>query len=373
MKANLRKKKIKNGKESLYLDFYPPIIHPVTGKPTRREFLKLHLFEKPKSELERLHNRETKALAENIRAKRQISIQNHEYDFLAADNRKKSFLTFFKEALEVREEEKRNYQAWKSTYLYLYRFTEGHLTFGQTNEEFCKKFKKYLLDTHLLKSKKQLSQNAASSYFNIFKEAVKKAFEENYLRVNPILKVKSIKAQDSDRTFLTFEELQLMSATDCELPMLKEMALFSALTGLRWSDVHKLKWEEVEHSEQSGYFLNFKIKKTNAPDILPISEQAYRLMGEQKAPDQRVFKGLNYGTRITTYLNKWAMTSGVKKTITFHSFRHSFATLQLTYGTDIYTISKLLGHKNLQTTQIYAHLIDKKKQEAVDRIPKLDL
>jgi len=373
MKATLRKKKISGGKESLYLDFYPPIIHPNTGKPTRREFLKLYLFEKPKSELDREHNRQTKVLAENIRAKRQIAIQNENYDFLAADNSKKNFLHFFKENLKQREEENRNFQAWKSSYLYLYRFTKGYISFGQINVGFCNDFKKYLLNTRLLKSEKQLSQNAAASYFNIFKEAVKKAFDENWLRTNPISKVKSIETKDSDREFLTFEELQAMAATNCELPKLKEMALFSALTGLRWSDIHKLKWEELQHSEEIGFFLKFTTKKSNRPEVLPISDQARNLMGEIRQPEIRVFEGLNYGTRITSFLNKWTQKSGVKKYLTFHSFRHTYATLQLTFGTDIYTISKLLGHKNLQTTQIYSHLIDKKKRDAANRIPKLDL
>lgn len=71
MKATLRKKKISKGRESLYLDFYPPIQHPETGKPTRREFLRLYLYQRPKNENERIHNKETKELAENIRAKRQ--------------------------------------------------------------------------------------------------------------------------------------------------------------------------------------------------------------------------------------------------------------------------------------------------------------
>ena len=60
--------------------------------------------------------------------------------------------------------------------------------------------------------------------------------------------------------------------------------------------------------------------------------------------------------------------AGIKKDITFHCFRHSFATLQLTLGVDIYTVSKLLGHKSLKMTQIYARIIDKKKQSAAGQL-----
>ncbi len=73
MKVNLREKKLKNGKRSLYLDFYPPIIFD--GKQTRREFLSLYVYEKPKTEGERDFNKETRSLAENLRSKRQLDLQ----------------------------------------------------------------------------------------------------------------------------------------------------------------------------------------------------------------------------------------------------------------------------------------------------------
>ena len=151
MKASLRKKKIKNGKESLYLDFYPAIIHPVKGSLTRREFLGLYIYTRPKTEDERTHNKETKALGENIRAKRQLALQNGNYDFLCKDHSKTSFLNYFKDLVEKR---KKNKQAWRSTYSYFYRFTDGNLLFERLTEKRCQSFKAYLLNTHLLKSQK---------------------------------------------------------------------------------------------------------------------------------------------------------------------------------------------------------------------------
>lgn len=373
MKATLRKKKIKDDKESLYLDFYPPILHPGTGRPTRREFLKLFIYHRPKNDAERLHNKETKSLAENIRAKRQIAIQNDNYEFLSQDFSKTSFLEYLKEQVNKREKENRNYHAWKSAYLYLYRFCNGNLAFGQVTENLCKDFKTYLLTTHLLKSDKMLSQNAAASYYNVFREAVNQATDEKFIKSNPVTKVKSIPSAESDREFLTMEELQLMSNVECDDNMLKKAALFSALTGLRWSDIKELKWEDVQHASQMGHFLKFRIEKTNRPETLPISEQARELMGDGGLADEKVFPGLKYGNNTTTHLIRWAMKAGITKHLTFHCFRHTHATLQLTYGTDIYTVSKLLGHKKVETTQIYAKVIDKKKREAADVIPRLYL
>jgi integrase len=153
--------------------------------------------------------------------------------------------------------------------------------------------------------------------------------------------------------------------------MLKNAALFSAITGLRFSDIHKLVWNEVQYSELDGYFIQYRQKKTKGVEVLPISEQAFSLLGERKEPVEKVFDGLNYSAYLNRHLKQWVLKAGISKHITFHCFRHTYATLQLSQGTDIYTVSKMLGHRELKTTQIYAKIIDKTKREAADKI-KLD-
>ena len=148
--------------------------------------------------------------------------------------------------------------------------------------------------------------------------------------------------------------------------------LFSALTGMRFGDVHKLTWSEVRYSDKDGYSVSFRQKKTDGVEVLPISNQARELMGEAGEADQRVFTGLKYSAWHNVILRQWVLKAGITKDITFHCFRHTFATLQLTEGTDIYTVSKMLGHRELRTTQIYAKIIDEKKREAANKI-KLDL
>ena len=114
------------------------------------------------------------------------------------------------------------------------------------------------------------------------------------------------------------------------------------------------------------------MKKNNRPLTLNINDQARELLGKSGAPSEQVFKGLKYGNETSTILNNWVQAAGINKYITFHCFRHTYATLHLTLGTDLYTVSKLLGHKNIQTTQIYAKVNDQKKKEAANRIPKID-
>ena len=105
--------------------------------------------------------------------------------------------------------------------------------------------------------------------------------------------------------------------------------------------------------------------------MMPISEQAFSLMGERKEPTDQVFEGLEYSAYHNKHLFQWIGAAGITKEITFHCFRLTYATLQLSMGTDIYTVSKMLGHRELKTTQIYAKIIDKTKRDATDKI-KLD-
>lgn len=99
---------------------------------------------------------------------------------------------------------------------------------------------------------------------------------------------------------------------------------------------------------------------------MPINAEAFALLNKRKNDSSRVFPNIKYSECV--YLKNWIADAGISRKITFHCFRHTFATLQMTFGTDIYTVSKLLGHKNLQTTQIYAKIIDEKKREAVNKI-----
>jgi site-specific recombinase XerD len=88
--------------------------------------------------------------------------------------------------------------------------------------------------------------------------------------------------------------------------------------------------------------------------------------------DTLVFEGLKYSAYHNKHLFQWIGAAGITKNITFHCFRHTFATLQLFNGTDIYTVSKMLGHKDLKTTLIYVKIVDGVKRKASNSI-QLDM
>lgn len=378
VKVTLRQKKLKDDKISLYLDFYPPVVNPKTGKPTRRQFLRLYIFKKPKSVIDKLHNKETLLLANQIRLKKDNLLNKPEVysDFEKEQLRIKelgeqSFLDYFKKLMRKRQNS--NYDNWSSAYNYLEKFCGDELKFADVTEKFCEDFKEFLLTTNSNKSdKSKLAVNSAVSYFNKFKATLKQAFKDGFFQVDINSRVSSIKAVDSKREFLTLEELNSLVHTPCNNSLLKRAALFSALTGLRFSDIQKLKWSEIEYIKDKGYYLKFNQKKTNGYEMLPISDQAYSFLGEPGEYEDQVFTGLRYSAHENKHLYQWIGAAGITKNITFHCFRHTYASLQLLNGTDIYTVSKLLGHKNLSTTQIYAKVVDEAKRKAANRI-KLDL
>ena len=178
--------------------------------------------------------------------------------------------------------------------------------------------------------------------------------------------------QEGAREYLSLDEVRALAAAECDYPEIKRAFLFSCLTGLRRSDIEKLTWGEVTVFNGRTRLV-FQQKKTGGQEYLDITPQAAELLGDRgnaKATDH-VFGNILYPSDTNDNLRIWALRAGIDKHISFHCGRHTFAVLMLTLGTDIYTVSKLLGHRELRTTQIYAKIVDSKKQEAVDNIPKI--
>ena len=382
-KVSLRQKKISKGRKSLYLDFYPAIPHPETGKDTRREFLGLYVFEKPKTPIQKTHNLENLRIADSIRQKRENFLNKPEiYSKYEKEQLKikelgeQCFVEYFKKLADKRKES--NHDNWISALNYLNDFTNGSLKFEDLNQKVLENFKEYLLETKSKRSdKNKLAQNSAVSYFNKVKAALKQAYSEGILQENLNAKIKPIKTAETRREHLSLEELNRLVKTPCTNELLKRVALFSALTGLRFSDIQKMTWSEMEYIKGQGYRINFDQKKTKGVEYYDISEQAYSFTKGEENPadmpqDENVFEGLKYSAYNNKYLSQWIGAAGITKNITFHCFRHTFATLQLFSGTDIYTVSKMLGHKDLKTTQIYARVVDEAKRKAANNI-KLDL
>ena len=327
-------------------------------------------------------DRETCIFADNVR-----NIRQHEYDnaelYTDTDQEmveKKvrgevNFIDYLAKLTERRHKKssKSIIINWNRLHELMKIYTEGKpLPFATINIRLIESVKEFLLNAPQGGGKKgTISQNTASTYFSIFEAALHQAFIDGYLDIDVSAKVKGIPNEESRREHLTIEELNLLATTPCASPVLKKAALFSALTGLRHCDIQKMTWKELT-KENDHYRINFTQKKTKSVEYMPISEQAYLICGEPGDPDRLVFEGLQDPSWINRPVKVWVKASGIKKHITFHCFRHTYATLQLSKGTDLYTVSKMLGHKKVTTTQIYTKVVDEKKEQAADVI-KIDL
>lgn len=364
MKVTLRQRK-KNGKISLYLDYYHK------GK-RKLEYLRLYLIDKPRTAEERSFNRKTLQLGERIRAKKQLEIQSGIYGFNDSEKLNSLFLTYFELLAEKRKDSVGNYGNWLSTLKHLKNWKKSNVRFADIDRKWLEDLKYYLVHEAKTKQGTNLSKNSCVSYFNKVRAALKEAVKDGIILRNPGEAVSGIKEAETKREFLTLDELKQAVKAHCDIEVVKNAFIFSTLTGLRFSDIQKLTWSEIQHSEENGYYIRFMQKKTEGQETLPISDDAVSFMGEPKKGKDKVFPGLTYSDYNNAKIREWMIRAGIEKHITFHCARHTFATLQLTLGTDIYTVSKLLGHKSLKTTEIYAKVIDQKKKDAANRI-KLDL
>jgi len=353
MSVKLREKQTKNG-ISLYLDIYN------NGKRSY-EFLKIKLIKPVKNSSDRFENKELKRLAEQIRANREIETLNDNYGFSPEFKKQVYIVTYAKKVIEEKSLSKEHVYNWQSMLIHLERFLDGRkVTLIQVDQKLLEGFKQYLL--------KELSQNSAVNYFNKLHVIIKHAINNQILVRNPFFNVSFIKTLNSEREYLTLKELKKIVKAECENPELKRAFLFSCYTGLRWSDIAKLCWSDIKNKG-----LQFRPKKSNK-DILyiPLNQTAKSLLGKKGGPNSNIFN-LKYSAFENKKLKKWIKDAGIEKHITFHCARHTFATMALTRGADIYVIKDLLGHSEIKTTEIYTKIIGEKKKEAVNCLPQIEI
>lgn len=370
----LRQRRTPSGNTSLYLDIYR------NGK-REYEYLKLYLIPE-KNRADREKNRETLQFAEAIKSKRIVELRNGEYGFKSYYATDTLFFDYYKMMCEKRlgkPESRGNWGNWYSClhHLRIYEKREK-ITFAEITQEWVQGFRDYLEfravawanDKRERIKDKLLSRNSKVSYFNKLRACLNQAFEDRIIPYNPVRGVEGFKAEDGTRMYLTLDELQRLVNTECEYPNIKKAFLFSCLTGLRRSDILRLTWGDIYKQGDFARII-FRQKKTNGQEYLDITEQAEALMGVRGKPDERIFGDIYSPSATNNVIQNWVLRAGIDKKISFHCGRHTFAVMMLDLGTDIYTVSKLLGHRELTTTQIYAKVLDKNKQAAVQKIPTI--
>ena len=369
----LRTKKLSNGNQSLYLDCY------IEGK-REYEFLKLYLIPETSS-ANKEANKETLKLANAIKAQKIVELQNNRHGFSLGAMRSKMNLIDYIEILAEKKREKAggevrgNYQNFMALAYHLKKYSGNRTTFRQVDKTYCQGFIEYMKTAVNALNGKQLSPNTQWSYMKKFETVINNAISDEMTDKNPF---KQIQVENKPKKFttevgyLTIEEVNTLVNTPCFYPNIKEGFLFSCFSGLRLSDVKNLTWGKLQKDNNGNTFINYVQKKTKKQEYLPISKSAVKYLPERgnATDDDSVFK-FPSGGYVNLQLKQWMFMAGIKKRVTFHVARHTNATLLLSLEVPIETVSKILGHADIKTTQIYAKVIDKSKRNAVDKLDGL--
>ena len=361
----MRTKKLADGSESYYLDIY------VDGKRSY-EFLKLYLLPEINSRVKE-QNRATKAAVEAIKSKRIIELTHSKAGLKKTSVRSKMLLDDWMETYLAEQEHKgaRGVKLLR-TVCRLLPLYKKKVKMGEIDKKWCLDFIDWLQHTYKTRWGNPLSPKSAADYVGYFSTVLNAAVRAEVIPENPIMTLaptERIKVPESKREYLTIDEIKALIDTECPREDVKRAYLFSCYCGLRLSDIYALRWKDI-FLDGEQYRVSTVMQKTTTPIYLPLSRHAVRWLPERdgEGDELKIFAGLPAEPNINKVLAKWVAAAGITKKITYHTSRHSFATMMLTLGADLYTTCKLLGHANVKTTQIYAKIVDSKKVEAVNLV-----
>jgi len=274
--------------------------------------------------------------------------------------RSKLFFSYINEKM-LQCRAKNSQSAFRSMLLHFKEYHPRDIKLEHIDHEIIEGFQNYLLNSCLKKT-------STKQYMTVLKIAINDLLKNDVLINNPVKRLKQIgKTEFGEREYLTEEELNLVYVSDGILPEIKNAFIFSCYTGLRSCDLKAIKFDQVKNGN-----LFFTQVKTSKNESLPLNKTALAIIEQQKNKPDRIDDYIfHLPTHASVMLSKWIKKIGIKKHITFHNGRHTAATMLLTNDVDIYTVSKILGHSSINTTAIYTKLIDKKKSEAINKLPDL--
>lgn len=379
----LRAKDLSNGNKSLYLDCFKD------GNRTY-EFLRLYLI--PETDTaSKEKNAETLKAAKAIQARRLLDVIDEVGGLSKSGKHSKiTLVEWFGKFAELKKEKgqsNKNYRCIMCALNHIVAYKGDRIKLSQVDKKYCLGFIEYLKTAESMpkgkknakepeKTKrtiKQLSQSTQALYLRFLNSALDMAVKREMIVSNPIRDIDrddKISAPPSHREYLTIDEIKQLIKVKNDRNQIKTAFLFGCFCGLRISDIRALKWGDI-YKDGKQYRARIIMQKTATPISVSLSSKAMEWLPNRgdASDEDNVFK-LPYLSTIDSSLKRMALKAGIAKSISFHTSRHTFATLMLTLGVDIYTTSKLLGHRDVVTTEIYGAIIDQRKDEAVNKINK---
>lgn len=392
---------MKDGRASLWLEYYlgrsesplydddgNPILYDsgaMKGKPKykikhnrKKEALNLYVWLHPRSTQERQQNKNTLILAEKIRFEREQELLEDRKGYRLKKEKESNFLRYFE---QHRDNEAFTLPVRRSYKYSLIRFVE----YLEQNTQYSRYKDVMPMDaltpamvlgfTNYLRQK--CTGEGPRKNYHWFKKVVADAVEEDLIKKNPCKGIRIV--YDTNvmlKEILSPREINKLAACryEGEHRDIQRAFIFCCFTGMRFCDAGALTYENIDYECMVMRFNQKKAagRSAHAAVTIPMNEELLRLIGE---PDDgnysRNIFHLPEKTAVTKHLQRWVRNAGINKKITWHCARHSFAVNLLNAGTDIKTVSSLLGHASIKMTEKYLHVIDSRKQKAINRLGKI--
>lgn len=359
MSVKLRERENKDGSISFVLDIY-------RGPGNRTyEFLKHLQLTAGTSPADRQKNKENRAMAKQIAISRAHALSANDYDIQTDQSKKVLVLDWMKRYSEnyTKKDIRVIEGVYKRFETFLTKMKKTHLVMRDFDEALVLQFVDELV------GKSTVKNEGAKTYYARFRKMVRQAVRENLIYKNPCQFIKPPTGQAKEKEVLKFEELQLLANTSTDAEMVKRAFLFCAVTGLRFCDVKELTWDNLNTEDR---LMNITQSKTSKVGEFPLNQTALNILKPYGKGDDKVFD-LPTANGCNKSLQLWVDRAKIKKKITWHCARHSYGTNLIYSGTDIFTASQLLGHASLTHTKRYVRASREMNQNAVDKLPTINL
>lgn len=350
MSVIVRSKGISGNRKSLFLDIY------LDKGRYWKEFLGIYIPANPKNSVEKDEVRIAMQDAEDQAADRRRQLRTDPTPVKRQVQR--TVAGYCREIMATKTGKTRQGWSWMIRHLDLSKIGEHDL--ATVTPTVCKKFKAHLVN-------QGLAQASQAKYFGLFMSALKDAHLDDIIPVDLRARVEPVPRGSATKHFLTQSELDQLFSSPVRSVSTRTVFLFSCLTGMRHSDIKALRWSNV-HEMPDGIELRYRMQKTRKDHVLPISEQASSVMGKRGKPSDLVFRPCPTIQSVNRVIHPWRIRAGITKPITFHSGRHTFATLALSAGTPLKVVSDYLGHSSVAQTEVYARLLEDERNRYVGRV-----
>ena len=369
MGITLGKKPLNKGRVSIYIDF--------CHKGKRKKGYLGIILERPDTPEIRKENRRKILIANQIRAKKELDFLSTLYQVNHPDSHFESLLNdkpipttdFFKLMNDFYDHYHKKDRKMVGAVLHHLHCFHRKRTLPTTllTKEFCNKFLDYL--------REKLHGNTPIGYFKKFRMCLDQCVENGLLSSNPTQSVRLIQFNEVTKHILSTKEIQKLALASCNNDEVKRAFLFSCYCGLRWCDICRLQYKDIDFQAKRLTLIQQKVQGHSRSAILHLnlSSTAIKLLQqENNLRNQQVFNlpSYSYSLRI---LRQWTARAGIRKHITFHCARHSFITNIMAKGANIKTAASLAGHSTTRHTEKYIHIIDELKQKAVDSLPDITI